>query len=91
MYFATRPLTWKSLGLRAGDPFPFQDKPTIRGFGPAYGVPHADRMPFADLSYVQALNVRTEANRRYITQHNLSYDQAVAFLRDGIIVKPEAA
>ncbi len=52
IYVAARPIEVGRLRLRAGEPFPFQDKRQIRHYGPALGVPDADRRPFHELPYV---------------------------------------
>jgi hypothetical protein len=81
LYFARAALPVEGrVPIAAEKPFPFQDKATIRGFGPAYGVPDADRLPFAALPYVRALNVRTAANARYIRERDLTYREACALL-----------
>lgn len=80
LYFARRALVSERMSVRAGDPFPLQGKPQIRGLGPAYGVMDADRRAFHQLPYVRALNVKSEAMGRYILQTGLTYDEAVALL-----------
>lgn len=57
--------------LRAGDPFPFQDKQTIRGLAAAWGVDGLTT-PFAQLDYVTTVNVYTEELRQDILRRNLS-------------------
>lgn len=80
VYFARTALDAPKLHLAAGQAFPFQDKRTIRGLGPAYGCADADRLSFGELPYVVALNVRTEAMARHILTNGLTLEKARALL-----------
>lgn len=52
IYVAVHAIEVGRLRLRAGEAFPFQDKRQIRRYGPALGVPDADRRLFHELPYV---------------------------------------
>lgn len=67
MYFAKRPLTGR-LTLRVGDPFPVQEKMSIRGLGAAYGVANAFDLPFAELPYVDIVDVRSRSMAKRIRE-----------------------
>lgn len=83
MYFATRALDAPRLKLNAGDPFPLQDKFSIRGLGRSFGVPEADRLPFSDLPYVTTLNVHSEEMARAIRDQGLDLKRARKLVERG--------
>ena len=70
MYFATKPLKGR-VSLKAGDPFPVQDKNGVRGFGVAYGVPNAFDLPFDNLPYVEVVDVRSRANAQRVRESGM--------------------
>ncbi len=52
IYVAACPIELGRLRLQVGGAFPIQDKRQIRSYGPALGVPDADRRPLRELPYV---------------------------------------
>lgn len=80
LYFANEALDNARFPIKAGRPFPFQDKFFIRGLGRAYGVKDADTRPFADLPYVTVLNVHGQEVAREIINSGLTLDQAKALV-----------
>lgn len=78
LYFAKKALKATRVNLREGQPFPFQDKFTIKGLARAYGVD--DQTPFGELPYVQVLNVGTEDVAQQILARNMSFRDAKKML-----------
>lgn len=70
MYFATKPLKGR-IPLKAGDPFPVQDKNGVRGFGVAFGVPNAFDLPFDQLPYVEVVDVRSRTVAKRVREAGL--------------------
>ena len=70
MYFATKPLRGR-ISLKAGEPFPVQDKQGVRGFGTAYGIENAFDLPFDQLPYVEVVDVRSRANAQRVREAGL--------------------
>lgn len=50
----------RTLRLKKGEPFPWQDKRLIRALGPALGVPDADSLPWSELPYVRTRALRPD-------------------------------
>jgi hypothetical protein len=48
-----RDLDTPNMLFRTGESFPVQDPRAIRSYGPAYGVPDADRRAISELDYVE--------------------------------------
>ena len=76
LYFARKALKAPRLTLEAGQIFPLQDKNYIRGLAAIYGLKGADQMGFADLPYVEVLNVHSEEFARQVREQGLRYGQA---------------
>lgn len=72
MFFAKRALRSRNLNVQAGEPFPIQDIRTIRGYGAAYGVPDADRLPLTALDFVEVIDVRDRQMARHVLQQGLA-------------------
>ncbi len=62
----------RTVGLKAGDPFPIQSKEVIRGFGPSFGEPAAFDKPWDALDYVTTVNVHNEDARRSLLDRGCS-------------------
>lgn len=78
VYFATRDLVGKRLTIKAGEPFPIQDKGFIRGLAQSYGVADAQTCAFTVLPYVRVLNVHSTEMARQIREQGLSLTEAEA-------------
>jgi hypothetical protein len=90
VYFCTRAPSVpgkRTGGMKAGDPFAWQDKETIKRFGPAFGVLDAIDRRFADLDYVTSVGVGSEAMRVDILKKNLPL-HVVRRMLDGTEVAP---
>ena len=57
IYFARHPIAAPRVELAAGDQFPHQNKPYLRGLGRSFGCVGADTLPFDQLRYIGALRV----------------------------------
>ena len=82
MYFAAKPLDAKKVKLKAGEPFPWQDKAIIRGLSKAYEFPQGANslFSFADLPFVRVLDVGTVQMAQQILERGLTFDQAKKLL-----------
>jgi hypothetical protein len=58
MFFAKLPLKARGWDLKVGDPFPVQDKRTIRGMASAYGFTGLEQTPFNELPYVDIVTFK---------------------------------
>lgn len=83
VHFATKSMKARALNVRAGDPFPLQDRASIRGYGAAYGVPDAHTRSFSDLGFVTTLDVRSEDVARQIREQRLSLREAQRLVQQG--------
>jgi hypothetical protein len=83
LYFAKKALDAKRVKFKEGQPFPLQDKFTIRGYARAYGVENGDAVPFGELPYVQVLNVGAEDVAKHILDRNLSFRDAKKLVSNG--------
>lgn len=76
LYFCRRSIRGAKVRILPGQPFPMQDKQTIRGFASAAGVKNPDRLSFAELPYVQVLDVQSAEIAQQIMERGLSYEEA---------------
>lgn len=84
MYFAATDSDGQGkVVYRKGQPFIFQDKNYVRGIGGSFGCPDAWSRGFADLPYVQHLDVRDETMVKHIMEKGLDYDEAKALMTGG--------
>lgn len=70
-YFVKQDLNGVRLKLKAGDPFPIQQKPVIRGLAKSYGVEDAELIPFDQLPYVDVVDVRSKQMAKRIQDEHL--------------------
>jgi hypothetical protein len=76
LYFAKRPIRGARISIEKGQLFPLQDKAFIKGVGGAAGCKDSWARHFADLPYVETLNVHTEALARAIHDQGLDIGKA---------------
>lgn len=80
VYFAKRPLKAKMVNYKAGDLFKMQDVGYIRALGPGFGVANSRDLPFAELDYVQILDVGTRPMATAIVSQGLTLNKAKQLL-----------
>ncbi len=85
VYFATRALNARRIKLQPGDPFPLQDKTSIRGLGRSYGVPDAMDCSFASLPYVEVINVGSAEMARHIREQGMGAKHVRTLMRRHIV------